>query len=304
MRIGDVSRRSGVPPATLRAWERRYRVLRPTRTAGGHRVYSASDLARVRQLLTLVDSGLAVSVAADRLSSGGDEHVGDEGDGLIEVIWEAVDRFDEREVGALLAEAEAGLAVESFLDNVVAPLLRRLGANWRDSPRNVAREHFTSTLVRSYLVQLLTDNVDRNGPLVVAAAPAGERHDIGVIMAAVVLASHGWHPIALGAQTPCPSIESLLVELSPPCIALGAELRGPAAKLLSGWHPPPDCLVVLGGSGFRAEDAPGLPWAFHHDGSYRSLPPAVADALSRPPRRVTHGPRGARRSTSRSAHRH
>jgi DNA-binding transcriptional MerR regulator len=292
MRIGDVSRRTGVPPATLRAWERRYGVLSPTRTAGGHRVYSPSDVARVRQLVTLVDSGMAVSLAADRLGRGGGEVAAKpatpEAQPLVEIVWSAADRFDEREVRGLLTEAEAALGLGPFLDDVVVPVLRRLGADWRASPRNIAREHFTSTLVRSYLVQLLGENVDRKGPIVVTAAPAGDSHDIGVIMVAVVLAAHGWHPITLGAQTPASSVDSLLAELAPPCIAVGGALRGPAARLLAGWAPPRDCLVVLGGAGFRPDDIQGLPRALHHDGPYGALPRAVADA-SGPPRRRPPG---------------
>ncbi|HUP71391.1 MAG TPA: MerR family transcriptional regulator [Acidimicrobiales bacterium] len=291
MRIGDISRRTGVPPATLRAWERRYGVLVPTRTEGGHRVYSASDLARVRQLLTLVDSGVSVSLAAQRLRGGGEQPRQAQTQAMVAAMWEALERFDEVEVRALLVEAEAVVTVEAFLDDVVAPLVRRLAVGWRKNPRHIAREHFTSILVRSQLVQVLGDKIERQGPIVVTAAPAGEAHDLGVIMAAVVLAAHGWHPIALGAQTPCPSIDSLLAELAPPCIVLGAEQRGPASRLLSAWSPPRDCLVVLGGPGFRPEDAAALPWALHHDAAYAELPAAVAAATRRRP---AGGARGTR----------
>ena len=48
LRIGELSKRAGVSPELLRAWERRYGLLRPTRSGGGLRLYSLDQLARVR----------------------------------------------------------------------------------------------------------------------------------------------------------------------------------------------------------------------------------------------------------------
>src|SRR6187401_1199003 len=63
-RIGELSRRSGVSPELLRAWERRYDLLRPTRSAGGLRLYSAADLERVRMMQRHLADGLAAAEAA------------------------------------------------------------------------------------------------------------------------------------------------------------------------------------------------------------------------------------------------
>ncbi|MDP9074116.1 MAG: MerR family transcriptional regulator [Actinomycetota bacterium] len=64
LRIGELSHRTGVEVPTLRAWESRYRLLRPSRTSGGHRLYSAEDEARVREVRRLVSEGVAVGAAA------------------------------------------------------------------------------------------------------------------------------------------------------------------------------------------------------------------------------------------------
>ena len=64
MRIGELALRTGVGVPTLRAWESRYRLLRPARTAGGHRLYSAEDEARVREVQALIAEGVAVGAAA------------------------------------------------------------------------------------------------------------------------------------------------------------------------------------------------------------------------------------------------
>lgn len=66
--IREVARQTGVNPITLRAWERRYGLIRPTRTATGHRLYSSEDVARIRQIQTWIQRGVAVSKVADVLS--------------------------------------------------------------------------------------------------------------------------------------------------------------------------------------------------------------------------------------------
>ena len=64
MRIGELSRRTGVSPELLRAWEQRYDLLRPSRSPGGFRLYSADDEARVRRTTALIADGLSAAEAA------------------------------------------------------------------------------------------------------------------------------------------------------------------------------------------------------------------------------------------------
>jgi DNA-binding transcriptional MerR regulator len=69
-RIGELSHRTGVGVPTLRAWESRYRLLRPSRTAGGQRLYSADDETRVREVQRLVSDGIALGAAARWVADG------------------------------------------------------------------------------------------------------------------------------------------------------------------------------------------------------------------------------------------
>jgi DNA-binding transcriptional MerR regulator len=64
LRIGELSRRAGVSPELLRAWERRYGLLRPARSAGGYRLYSADDEARIRRMQAHLSEGLSAAEAA------------------------------------------------------------------------------------------------------------------------------------------------------------------------------------------------------------------------------------------------
>lgn len=55
--IREVSRLTGVNPVTLRAWERRYGLIEPVRTESGHRLYSMTDIERVRSVVEWIDRG-------------------------------------------------------------------------------------------------------------------------------------------------------------------------------------------------------------------------------------------------------
>ena len=64
-RIGQVSRMTGIPPETLRSWEARNQAVRPSRTPGGFRLYSADDIERLKLIRALTDLGTPVGTIAD-----------------------------------------------------------------------------------------------------------------------------------------------------------------------------------------------------------------------------------------------
>ena len=70
LRIGELSRRTGVAPELLRAWERRYGLLRPARSEGGFRLYSDADEQRVQRMRQHLRQGLAAAEAARRSVEG------------------------------------------------------------------------------------------------------------------------------------------------------------------------------------------------------------------------------------------
>jgi DNA-binding transcriptional MerR regulator len=280
MRIGEVARITGIPPATLRVWERRYGVLRPERTPGGHRVYSAADVARVRALLMRIEGGVSVSAAARAVLDGrADTDAEGLADAMSKQAWQAVEAFDAAALRRAVAVVGQGIGVAAALDLLVVPILHRLGDEWRRSDVNVAREHFASTVLRSVLLQHLPG---RSGaaplPMCVLFCPEGELHDLGVVMAAATMAEAGWQPIVLGAHTPWVSVEAIIRELRPDALLVGAQRRPPALRLLGRWDPPSDAAVVLGGVGFRDEDAADVRGTFVHHGPYRELVDAVGGA--------------------------
>jgi DNA-binding transcriptional MerR regulator len=277
MRIGEVASRAGINAATLRAWERRHGFLHPDRTAGRQRVYDEEDLARVRAVVALTESGVAVSEAIRRATTSVTDDRAAAGE-LGTRLWDAIDEFDERATVAALATATTTLGIPAALDDVFVPVLRRVGAEWRQSPRNVAREHFASNLLRAHLVRMLP--TEASGTACLAFCPEGELHDIGLLMAALTLSARDRPQVVLGANTPSASVQLLLNELRPSIVLVGAATRRAALRFLSSWRRPARCTTVAGGAGFRPEDSSRLGGTVHV-GPYASLP----DIVGPPPRR-------------------
>jgi DNA-binding transcriptional MerR regulator len=223
MRIGELSRRTGVSPELLRAWEQRYQLLRPSRSSGGFRLYSSSDEARVRRTTALIAEGLSAAEAA-RLATA-DGAVEQESErplvaDLAAQLQEALDAFDAAAAQRALDRLFAALSVDFVLAEVLIPYLHDLGARWAAGEATVAQEHFASNLIRARLVALAQDWGAGGSSSCVAACLPGEAHDLGLVMLGLLLARRGWRVTFLGADTPFDSLASAVRLLRPALVIL------------------------------------------------------------------------------------
>lgn len=284
LRIGEVARRTGVGVATLRAWERRYDLLQPTRTDGGHRRYSDADVDRVRAVQVLIDDGWAVGAAAEAVRSApsvlatGAPSAGDAGRGDAQRLQAALGAFDETAAEAVLDDVFARSDAAVALDEVVLPTIRWIGIGWEQDDHVVAREHLATNVLRPRLQRLLRTSPTPTGQLVVAAAPELEEHDLGLLAASVVAAAGGWRVHFLGARAPTRVLERAVSELRPAVVLVGGVSRDHALTFLD--DPPrlAGVPVVLGGPAFRREDADRLPYAVVHEGAIRAVLPSIRRA--------------------------
>lgn len=208
LRIGELSRRSGVSPELLRAWERRYRLLQPSRSQGGLRLYSLDDLERVRLMQQHLRRGLAAAEAAalagaqPSAASNADTPLGDAKDELAD----ALAAFDEARAHALLDSLLAATTIDAVLTTVVMPYLHELGERWERGDASIAQEHFASAVLRGRLLGLARGWGRGVGPPVVLACAPGEQHDLGLIAFGLALRGRGWRVVYLGADTPLASV--------------------------------------------------------------------------------------------------
>ena len=230
LRIGELSRRTGVHADTLRAWERRYGLLSPARSDGGFRLYSGEDEERVRAMRALIDSGLSAAEAARLARSG---VVPSPSPGAASPanadrrLREALERFDEAEANAVLDEAIAALSVEALATRVVLPALEEVGERWERGEASVGQEHFATNVLRGRLAGLARNWGVGAGPLAILACPPGELHDIGLLVFGLVLRARGWRIAYLGANTPIASVAEAAERLAPRVVVLAALTEEP-----------------------------------------------------------------------------
>ena len=260
LRIGELSRRSGVSPDVLRVWERRYGLLRPERTDGGFRLYTAGDEDRVRSMRRHLARGFSASVAA-RMTLGEPtppSAVDHEG-ALVAArtdLGEALEDFRDVDAQAVMDRLFAAFSVEAVLRDVVLPYLRDLGDRWEAGIVSTAEEHFASFILRGRLLGIARGFDVGVGPRALLACPEGERHDMALLCFGIGLRDRGWRITYLGADTPLETLADAARRLSPDLVVVCAEMDEPLRAalpqiaLLSDHH-----VVALAGRGASAEMA-------------------------------------------------
>jgi DNA-binding transcriptional MerR regulator len=209
--LGAASRLTGLSPEVLRAWERRYGAVRPLRTAGGTRRYRAEDLERLRLVKAAVDAGnrigkVATLPAEELLELA--EPSAPQGASSLEAVLQALDRLDAVEAQRLMALQLSSRGPARFAQEFVAPLVREIGDRWASERLGIASEHLATAVLRALLgAALVPSSASLRGPRIVFATPSGERHELGLQMAALAALSGGANPVYLGAEVP---VEDLL----------------------------------------------------------------------------------------------
>jgi len=258
VRIGELSRRTGVSPDLLRAWEQRYGLLDPSRSAGGFRLYSQEDEGRVRAMTASIALGISAAEAAARAVAGSSAMaardrplVGE----LAATLERSLDAFDGERANAAFDHLLASVSVETLLQDVLLPFLHRLGERWQRGEVSVAQEHFASNLVRGRLLSLARTVSEGSGPPLVLACPPGEEHDLPLILFGVVAGRRGRRVVFLGADTPIETLRDVVVATRPKAIVLAATrpepLREHAAALSALAE---ETTILIGGKGATADD--------------------------------------------------
>jgi len=279
--LRTAARLTGLSPELLRAWERRYGVVEPRRTPGGTRRYSAADLERLRLVKAAVDAGNRISRVArleleelKAVSAGAEARP----TGRLDEILAALDHFDSAEVQRLLSMQLSALGAARFAREIALPLVREIGDRWADGEMGIASEHLATGVLRSLLGSALAPTATALlGPRVVFATPTGERHELGLLMAALTALGAGANPVYLGAELPVEDLLSAVEGAGAAALALSlvtipipqAEravnaLRGGLADAVHLW---------LGGAGAKDID---LPDAVERIGSLEDFEQRVA----------------------------
>jgi DNA-binding transcriptional MerR regulator/methylmalonyl-CoA mutase cobalamin-binding subunit len=236
--IGVVAERTGLSPDLLRVWERRYRAVEPSRATDGQRLYSDTDVERLRLLRLTTLAGRSIRQVAKLATEELTQLVRED-----EAARQRATRWEERAVPvsvgenveralelaravdapgleSLLRRTAAAFGVPLFLDAVVAPLLRVMGEEWKAGRLTVAQEHLATAMIQRVLEGMIHFLVPPHGaPNLLVATLSGEQHKMGALLAATAAAAEGWRVTYLGPDLPAD-------EIAAAAVAAGARVVG------------------------------------------------------------------------------
>lgn len=262
LRIGELSRRTGVRPEVIRAWERRYKLLAPERSAGGFRLYSDDDVERLRQMRRHLDDGLSAAQAAARAVA--DESSLAATPTELEVLRgrlaAALDTFSESRSHEALDALLGSFGLETVLRDALLPYLHELGERWQRGEASVAQEHFASNLLRGRLLGIAAGLDRGEGRHALLACAPGEQHDLPLILFGLALRRRGWRVTSLGPDTPVETLADAARALEPDLVVVVAVRPEPLECMLDELRAlAADVSLALGGPGATVELAAAIP---------------------------------------------
>jgi DNA-binding transcriptional MerR regulator len=243
-----VTHEVGLSAATLRAWERRYGLLKPQRSPGGHRLYSRQDIEMLKWLVQKQNEGLSISHAVEMWQR---LHEGDQnslvytlapaaeisfGEGMLDELlgqWiAACTAFDDQAANRVIDQAFAIAPPETICTEVLQKGLAQIGEGWYTGSNSVQQEHFASAIAIRRIDSLLAaaPPPTRAGHIL-AACPPGEEHDFILLMVAYLLRRSGWDVVYLGANVPLNDLDSTIQSTQPTLIISAAQTLESAASL-------------------------------------------------------------------------
>jgi DNA-binding transcriptional MerR regulator/methylmalonyl-CoA mutase cobalamin-binding subunit len=224
--IGIVSRRTGLKPDLIRAWERRYEAIQPQRTEGRHRLYAEEDIERLKILGRLTEAGHSIG----RIAHLDDEQLRElaaeedlaippsttNGHGPstvrtpeyhLERCMQAIEELDGTGLEFQLERAAVDLSRINLTEELLVPLMQAIGDRWRRGELRPMHEHLATAAVRSFIGSLHSAyRVPSGAPRLIVTTPAGQLHELGALVAACAAAAEGWQVTYLGPDLPCEEI--------------------------------------------------------------------------------------------------
>lgn len=209
--IRELSRRTGVNASTLRAWESRHGLLKPARTASGHRLYSQDDVLRVRRVQELIAQGVSLvevsawldAAPAPVATTPPGQSTSPQWQGYLLETLRALEDFSSERLDLLYNEACALYPIELVTQKLLLPVLEQLGYRWDKRESGIAEEHFFTAWLRNKLgARLHHSSLQGRGRPLVLACLAHENHEIGLLLCALRLLGQGQKVIYLGANMP------------------------------------------------------------------------------------------------------
>ncbi len=253
--IGDICSETGLSADVVRVWERRYGFPVPIRLPSGHRRYRQEDLHRLRLMAEAVVQGHRPSLVAKAGEAALRRLLVPTRVPQVETLFEAVKAMDTDGMRRQLREALDQLGLKPFLQQVVSLLLDRVGMAWADGSIGIQHEHLVTEVLEDLLRELRLEfrSTPSRGCVLLCTLP-GERHRLGMLMAALAYAAQGTRTELLGVDLPVASIAQAARALQVDRVAVSLSIQSAGEttrKLLLDLleRLPSGCRLLIGGQG-------------------------------------------------------
>ncbi len=234
--IRAAAKLTGLSLDTLRAWERRYNAVTPSRTEQ-RRFYDEADIRRLLLLKGAVESGRSISQVASLSDAELEElerksrsfsrraqpvTVADAALPVLKPLLAAIASYDYAATNEELGRLALLLRPDELVHRVVLPLMRMAGDNWESGVFHIAQEHMLSSCVRNLLgglVRLHRSGHGSGGILI--TTPSGELHEFGILAAAMLAVAREFPVAYLGPNLPAREILLAAEKGAPRVVVLG-----------------------------------------------------------------------------------
>ena len=266
-RIHRVAKLTGLSKDVIRVWERRYGLVKPSRSSNRYREYSDEEVALLRFVKAQMEQGATIgSLAAEghdplvarmRIATPVSAEDQKPHERLLDDLMGSLDPLDKAGFERRLNGAVAVIPFEEAVQRILLPLQRRVGELWHQGRLNIAVEYYVTKIIQQKLFSVMNQlSVNEFGPRILVACPEGETHEIGAQAAAYIAATRGCHVYYLGPNLPNSDLITFCETIKPDLVLLSlTEVRPEAAALqqikdlellATRWS------VAVGGQGGRA----------------------------------------------------
>jgi methanogenic corrinoid protein MtbC1 len=256
--IKQVAGLTGLSTERLRAWERRYAVVRPARRANGYRTYTTRQVALLRVFAQLIADGARIGDLIDepmaRITTRAARRHSDHP--VVGPLLDAIRGLDRRVLEGLVTQELARRGLVGFAGEIALPLAQIVGDEWALGTVSIAAEHLASEVVVHALKQALQGG-SADAPTVVAACAPGDRHEWGILAALSRARAAGWRIHYLGPDLPITQAVEACWRVRPGLLAIGvsdpARCAAMRPDLIKGLRALPEGTpALLGGGGALA----------------------------------------------------
>lgn len=238
--IQVAARRSGLTPDLLRAWERRYGVVTPSRTPGSHRLYSDEEIEKLRLVHDAVNAGRRIGqvarmgqeelrrlVDSDRPfpqtpAPGREDAVpAPPGPARLGACLAAIEALNQEELARILEKEALSQPVPALIEELVQPLLETVGREWVAGRLRICHEHLTSAVLRTFLDSLrCVRPAPAGAPHLLVGTPAGQHHEFGALITVLFAEADGWRVTYLGTNLPAEELAAAAAQTEARALAL------------------------------------------------------------------------------------